>query len=81
MTNKIKIRCLFGADPNHPKWLLIEALEHEAWAIGVNFKKDQRHITDWRELTVEIDDDRVQELLGPIEGVVHGEVVEEETNR
>ncbi len=77
MTNKIKIRCLFGKDPDNAEWYLMEALEHEAWAMGLDFKKECKHVTDWRELTVEIDDTRVQELLGGTE-VVQGEVVEEE---
>jgi len=74
MTNKIKIRCLFGKDPDNAKWHLIEALEHEAWAVGDDFKREESYITDWRELTIEIDDARVQEILGGTE-VVQGEVV------
>jgi hypothetical protein len=63
----MKIRCLFATGNGTTTWFLVECMEHEAWACGQDFSDTHKdHYTDFRELTVELDGDEVQTVLGSV---------------
>jgi hypothetical protein len=63
----MKIRCLFATGNGSTTWVLVECMEHEAWACGADFSDDHKlHYHDFRELTVELDGAEVQTVLGSV---------------